>query len=451
MQLHRTHRAISLLGALALVMGMFGAAPRPAQAAATTHSYLVVARTARDTAAAQSVAQKAGGSVVQSWPQIGVLVVRSTRADFANRVRKQHSKAVLGVGDARGGMPATDRVQGKGSVTAQAAPARKGTSRPVTGADPMSRQQAYLAQVKAPAAQKITGGSSAVVVGVIDTGVDDRHPDLKANFSAADSVDCTAGGRPNTARYAWRGNDSHGTHVAGTIAAARNGVGITGIAPNVKVASIKVVDRDGLSYPDYLTCAYMWAAQRHLSVTNASINLFDLWCADLSLEPVTITAVQRAVAFATGRGVVHVQSAGNGADDTSWQLHTQCKDPLAGRSDVVHVTSLSPRGLVSGFASRGRGVADIAAPGENVLSDSTGSGYELRTGTSQAAPQVAGTIALMRSKRPSLTPAQAIARLRKSTVAVPVSRLGRGCTGTPRANTCTGSGSLDVLAAVKAA
>ncbi|HIW29297.1 MAG TPA: S8 family serine peptidase [Candidatus Luteococcus avicola] len=439
---------ITIAAASALVIALSGwFTSVPAQAAGGTHTWLVNATSPSATAQAAAAASKAGGRVVQSWPQIGVVVVRTTRSDFGRMLTAQRSVAVASFADAHGGQTVTDRLA-TSTVSAQSVPARTGTSAPVSGTDPLQSKQGWLSTIKATSAQRITGGSPAVVVAVLDTGVDDRHRDLAANFSRADSVDCTAGGRPNTATNAWRGTDSHGTHVAGTIAAARNGMGVTGVAPRVKVASIKVVDASGATYPEYLVCAYLWAAQRGVAVTNASINVFDYWCG-LGIDRGGLLAVQRAVGYATKRGVTHVQSAGNSGEDDSWQLGGSCFDPLAGRSDVVQVGSVTAASRVSWFSSRGTKVVDVVALGENVYSDSIG-GYASRTGTSQAAPQVSGALALMKSKRPSATPAQLIATLKATASGISAKTAGAGCRGTAKANSCTGAGRLDVLAAVRA-
>lgn len=424
-----------------------------AEAAGATHSYLVNARTPKQTAAAQAAAVKAGGKVVQSWPQIGVIVVRSTKPNYLSALKRQRSSAVLSAGDARMEAAREKAVTGssvKVPATARrvAASAQPQAARSKT--DPMAKRQAHLGVVRANAAQKLTLGSSSVVVGVLDTGVDDRHPDLKANFSRADSVDCTAGGRPNTSARAWRGSDSHGTHVAGTIAAARNGYGVTGVAPKVKVASVKVVNNAGESFPEYLVCGFMWSGQRQLAVTNTSLNLFDLWCGELGITGPARLSVTRAINYASGRGVVNVSSSGNAGMDVSWQRAESCHDPVAENSTVVHVASVTNKGRLSNFSSYGRRMVDIAAPGENVLSDSTGRGFEKRTGTSQAAPQVAGTLALMKSRKPSASRSTLVKTLRKTTKAVPLRTVGSDCRGTARNNTCTGSGQLDTYAAVRA-
>src|SRR4051794_41493729 len=90
-----------------------------------------------------------------------------------------------------------------------------------------------MRQIHTPQAHAITGGSPAVVVGDIDTGLDYRHPDLRQNVSDADSANCLSGA-PVPGAIAADDDNGHGTHTAGTIAAAANGAGIVGVAPRVR-------------------------------------------------------------------------------------------------------------------------------------------------------------------------------------------------------------------------
>ena len=121
-----------------------------------------------------------------------------------------------------------------------------------------------MAQIDVPEAQAVTTGDPSVVVGVLDSGISSTHPDLATQIAKDKSASCL-GGIVDTAEAAWNPTTSdHGTHVAGTIAAAINGVGIAGVAPGVKVASVKVVNDDGFIYPEAAVCGFMWAADaRH--------------------------------------------------------------------------------------------------------------------------------------------------------------------------------------------
>ena len=125
------------------------------------------------------------------------------------------------------------------SIAARAADnsASPAAAAPAPGDDTLSGLQWDMNQIHAPEARAITGGSPSVLVGDIDTGLDYTHPDLAANVSDANSVNCLSGA-PVQGMVAAMDDNGHGTHTAGTIAAAKNGIGIVGVAPNdvVRVA-----------------------------------------------------------------------------------------------------------------------------------------------------------------------------------------------------------------------
>ena len=279
---------------------------------------------------------------------------------------------------------------------------------------------------------------------MLDSGIEASHPDLAANIDAADSVSCIGAGRPDTSPASWLDEKGpggyHGTHVAGTIAAARNGVGIVGVAPNVRLASVKVVNPDGFIYPEYAVCGFVWAGMKHLDVTNNSyfVDPFEFYCDDQPDQHAAKEAVRRAVNWSTGQGVVHAAAAGNSSYDLAnktvdkgspddgtpveRRLNSGCNDIPTELDGVVTVSSvqrfpantLSSR--LSSFSNRGLGVIDVAAPGSSILSTlprtTVASGYGLLSGTSMASPHVAGVLALMKSAHPDWTPAQMIAKLR---------------------------------------
>src|SRR4051794_11073896 len=175
-----------------------------------------------------------------------------------------------------------------------------------------------MRQIHTPQAHAITGGSPAVIVGDIDTGLDSRHPDLRQNVSDADSANCLSGA-PVPGAVAADDDNGHGTHTAGTIAAASNGAGIVGVAPNVRVAGIKAGTAEGLFFPEAVVCAFMWAGDRHLDVTNNSY-FADPWeynCRNDPAQRAIWKAEQRAIRYAMNQGVTVVASAGNDSDDVS--------------------------------------------------------------------------------------------------------------------------------------
>ena len=290
--------------------------------------------------------------------------------------------------------------------------------------------------IKADQAQQITAGSTDVVVGVLDSGIDPDHPDLATHVDPTDSVNCTDGGRLDTSATGWQPTTSdHGTHVAGTIAAAHNGVGIVGVAPGVKMASVKVVNDDGYIYPEYAICGFVWAGLTHMDVTNNSyyVDPFMYWCDDQADQAAAKEAVRRAVDLSTGQGVVHAAAAGNAAptcrttpptrspnDSTavSRTINCGCDDIPAELPGVVTVSSFArtaPTGLdtwLSNFSNRGLGEIDVGAPGSSILSTIVAdNGYGLKSGTSMASPHAAGVLALLAGAHPTWGPVQLAAAL----------------------------------------
>jgi subtilisin family serine protease len=226
----------------------------------------------------EKAVKAAGGTVVSSYDQLGVVIAQSTNPDFRTDVRKgRDGREVQSVGATRTAAVS----EGPVGTAAKAAPKGLNAGESTVVPDPDETKQWDMVQIKADQAHQITDGSKRVLVGVTDSGVDDTHPDLAPNFDAKNSVNCTGNGVADRTPGGWRQTTSdHGTHVAGTIAAARNGVGIVGVAPGVKIASVKVVNDDGYIYPEYAICGFVWAAEHHMDVTNHSyfIDPWQFWC-----------------------------------------------------------------------------------------------------------------------------------------------------------------------------
>jgi lantibiotic leader peptide-processing serine protease len=234
-------RVRSILGATVLVAATVvttTAAGVGPSAAAAGQTYLVVFKAQAVPSGAASMISGAGGTVVASYNAIGVVVAQSSAAAFATSVGK----------DARvEGVAATASFATR-LVDAQASSDAAVVATPAPGNDSLSGLQWDMIQIHAPEARAINGGSRTVVVGDIDTGLDYTHPDLAANVDFANSVSCV-GGTANTNPAAWNDDNGHGTHTAGTIAAAKNGIGIVGVAPNVKIAAIKAGNAAGFFFP----------------------------------------------------------------------------------------------------------------------------------------------------------------------------------------------------------
>jgi len=495
--------AVAAVLSTALLTGATGAVASPADEPVSTPvpiaapdgtvtSYVLNARIANpgQTTVLSNAVARSGGVVVQAWPQIGVVVAHSDRSAFRTDVRAAAGRALESVGATRtvgvseGTPDDVSATWGHGAsgykVGAKKADNGDVGSEPTaaTTDDPREVEQWDMKMIKADQAHEVTDGSRNVVVGVLDSGIDPDHPDLVANIDTEDSVNCTDAGRPDTSPTGWFPTTSdHGTHVAGTIGAARNGVGIVGVAPGVRMAAVKVVNDDGYIYPEYAVCGFVWAGLRHMDVTNNSyyVDPFEFLCDDQPDQYAAKEAVRRAVDWSTDQGVVHAAAAGNSAYDLSHKTTTSsapndstpikrtinsgCEDVPTELDGVVTVASMQrfPTGTLqsrlSSFSNRGLGKIDVAAPGSTILSTIvTNNGYGTKSGTSMASPHVAGVLALMKSVHPEWTPAQMIAKLAEQAddKACDTLTLGAGapCTGPAGENSYFGEGVVDALEAV---
>ena len=213
---------------------------------------------------------------------------------------------------------------------------------------------------------------------MIDTGVDASHVDLRDNVDPSRSVSCV-GGAPNRDPAAWNDDSGHGTNVAGVIAAAANGHGIVGIAPNVKLAVIKASTRNGASdifLADAVICSLVWAADHGVDVANNSYSVDSAlgggttcFCRADPAQRTIIQAVRRAVEYADDRDVTMVASAGNNGVDLASPALEGCSRLPSGLAHVLTISSIGiDDGLAAGPPSNyGLGKIDLTAPGGDFL------------------------------------------------------------------------------------
>ncbi|MEV5440367.1 S8 family serine peptidase [Streptomyces sp. NPDC052682] len=495
--------ALSLTASLGFLPAAASAAPRAPQAPAAPAAdapqlaYVVNTKVDRRTiAAVREAVAAAGGTVVVTYDRIGVIVAHSANPDFARTMRAVPGVQSAGATRTAPLTPAGTTEEGAAEYLTGAQAAKAAAASAETpGSEPLEADQWDLRAIGADQAARINPGSAKVTVAVIDTGVDDTHPDIAPNFSAAQSANC-AGGKADTTEGAWRpytAEDYHGTHVAGEIAAARNGIGVAGVAPGVKVSSINVTDpKNGLFYPESVVCAFVFAADHGVEITNNSYYV-DPWlynCMDDPDQRAIVDAVNRAQLYAQKKGTLNVASAGNSAhdldadaivDDTSPDDSTpvprtidphECFDVPTQLPGVVTVSATGVQNVKSYYSTYGYGVVDVAAPGGDrkyqipdtpsqngrILSTMPNGEYGFLQGTSMAAPHASGVAALLKSKHPWASPAQlqALLKAQADNPGCPASydQDGDGtqdavCEGGKRVNGFYGFGIVNALRAVR--
>ena len=418
--------------------------------AAGTRAYLVITAP-NDTTSAKTAITSNAGTVFSSYDAIGVIVAHSSATDFASKMR-----TVAGVQKV-GASRTSDVPAAAYNPAIPEAPVQSAlpTTEPV---------RTDMSQIGADKAWAINPGSSTVTVGVLDTGVDDLHGDLQPNFKAADSASC-AYGKADTRDGAWRDVDKHGTHVAGTIAAAKNGKGAVGVAPGVKIAAVRIAEPGTtLFFPENTICAMVWAGDHGFAVTNNSYYT-DPWlfnCPDNADQDAILEGVKRAVAYAEGKGVLNVAAAGNENynlanktrdttspnDSTPVQRNVtnSCLSVPTELPGMVTVSAITSANGKSSYSNYGTDKISVAAPGDAVYSTVPGGKYASLQGTSMASPHVAGVAALLKTTNPTATPAQL--RQLLATQADDLSCTDSRCSGTTAKNNFFGEGRVDAFAAV---
>ena len=234
---------------------------------ASADSFIVLYKGNAVPSSAKADVQKAGGTFVHAYDKIGVAIARSDSASFATRLGQD--KRVEGVSSTARFASRLQEPSGGDAEAAAGPQPGELPNAPATNNDTFSPLQWDMRQIHTPEAHAITGGSPEVVVGDIDTGTDYRHPDLRQNIRRRQRglherrarAGRGGGRRRPRPRHAHRGHDRRGGQRQG----------IVGVAPNVKLASIKAGLASGYFFPEAVVCSFMWAGDRKLDVTNNSL------------------------------------------------------------------------------------------------------------------------------------------------------------------------------------
>lgn len=238
---------------------------------------------------------------------------------------------------------------------------------------------------------------NSVHIAVIDTGIDLQHQDLEANIAGGVTL-VTSPGKTTTG-----GQDDagHGTHVAGTIAAAINNADVVGVAPQGKLWAVKVLNKRGSGSFSDVIAGIDWVADttQHpfIAVVNMSLGASCSVCTEDSTDP-TLQALHSAIQNAVAQGVTFAVAAGNNSADAKNSVP-------AAYDEVITVSALTQTDSVASFSNYGEDV-DLIAPGVGVLSTQLKGGTAEMSGTSMAAPHVAGAAALVIVSSPGFSPAQ---------------------------------------------
>ena len=264
------------------------------------------------------------------------------------------------------------------------------------------------ADIDSPEAWRSTTGKADTVVAVIDSGVDIKHPDLRDNiWTNPDEVpnnnkdddgngyvdDVHGWDFRNDNKSVYDGpSDDHGTHVAGTIAAeGNNGIGVTGVNWRASIMPLKFIGRES-GYTSDAAEALDYAVSEGVKISNNSYG-----CIGCKSTPLL-----DAVGSANEAGHVFVAAAGNDGKNTDY-AHNEHYPSGIDKPNVVSVAATDHSDTLAGFSNRGAASVDVAAPGVSIRSTVPGNSYGNYSGTSMAAPHVAGVAALTKSRFPGIS------------------------------------------------
>jgi len=457
--------AFPLIGAVSGV-AVPAASAQPALAGPATE-FTVLAKDTQSIAAAQKAIRDAGGTVLETNTAVGLITASAPATGFTERVSSNRS--VFGTAKAKsiGSAPKDGVVKTKPNVVEKegqgtAAAAKKSAATNSTaGADPLDSQLWGQQAVRADLAHTKQAGDKRVKVGVIDTGVDGSHPDIAPNFDKADSrnftkdipTDVTGAVVDGPCEYrgcvdpADHDDNGHGTHVAGTIAAAANGFGVSGVAPNVTLVNIRAGQDSGFFFLQPTVDALTYAGDAGIDVVNMSF-FTDPWLynckanasdtpAEQAEQRTIIEATSRALNYAYHKGVTSVVALGNqhtdlGApqpDATSPDYpanaartrpvdNATCLSLPVEGPHTIGVSSFGPSQAKADYSNYGREQISVSAPG-GYFRDGFGTPWfrTLQNEILSTYPKNVGVAAGNIDANGDLTPAGVTAGIQKATAA----------------------------------
>jgi len=367
----------------------------------------------------------AGGTVTLDLSrQIGVLGVASANPTFADVLRASPLVDEAAEEFVWKQYPSYQEAVDSGALTVLAPEDVPGGG-PDPQVDVLESLQWNMELIRTQQAHAVQAGSRLVEVGILDTGID-RHLDF-VDLDGS-NVDCLKGrdfipagpgvGTPDPCVD----NNFHGTHVAGIVAARKQGHGVIGVAPNVSLVPVKVCDAGGFCYSNSTAAGITYAGDAKLEVINMSFFVDDdqllasteFKCASDPVQHAFRQANERAILYARNQGVVPVAALGNSNTDLANPPEgNDCDVVPAETQGVVGTMALGPTSEKASYSSFGVGATDVGAPGGNsrnprgeipgpcgnqVLSTIPGNAWGCFQGTSMASPHAAGVTALIVSQ-----------------------------------------------------
>ncbi|PYJ89888.1 MAG: hypothetical protein DME70_01430, partial [Verrucomicrobia bacterium] len=361
--------------------------------------------------------EAAGGTVTARLPEIGTLGVSSSNPDFAAQMAADRNVDSVTEDVQVQMIPTPEEMNLQTVNDSQVEPAGPDTQ---TGTEPFynrfqwDKKRIYASDQGSYSVQR---GRHDVVVAVLDTGAQvlpNPHPDLQANLDTARSRSFVAvanpNGDPNPA--AWDDRNGHGSHCMSNVGAPINHIGMSGVAPNVTLVSLKVLNDAGSGSFLWLAQALIYAGYNHFDVASMSLSGVGAH----TINQTIIKIVQRAVNFARENGVTPVAALGNSNWDLSDGNFFGPFEVIPAELDgVIGVSATDYFNHKASYSNYGTGKTDVSAPGGNLngppphfglvvgawAPDShtlPGANYALAAGTSMACPQVAGVCALIISQ-----------------------------------------------------
>ncbi|THE09755.1 serine protease [Bacillus timonensis] len=236
--------------------------------------------------------------------------------------------------------------------------------------------------VKAPSIWDESSQGEGIVIAVIDTGIDSSHPDLKDRIIAGRNFTTDYQGDPDI----FEDNNGHGTHVSGTIAASLNNEGVVGIAPKAQLLSLKALTGQGAGNYDWIIDAIHYAVQWQ-GPNNERVRVISMSLGG----PEDVPELHKAIQQAVNQNVSVVVAAGNEGDSKEETFEYAYPGAY---NEVISVGAVNIDLELAPFSNTNTEI-DLVAPGVDVVSTYPDNKYAQLTGTSMAAPHVAGAIALL--------------------------------------------------------